>query len=343
MRYYGSIIIFNKYFDKILLVEYDKNKYMLPCIENKTNVNINMFTLTLLNDFCIYKNNIYFLDETFYILNKNKYVYYMICSVQDVNINSNVDFDDSEYFDVKFINFSDIKNKNLIDKIILEKIDIVKKNNNKNQNLLESNGVCDNKLFSISTLVKIMSDYYAIRNYILYYLRNINFKTTIENILKYVKKILSDKITIYDCIISIIFDTKERIINQNELYFCTYRHDIGLKNQFIVENTFNKLTLNNINNLNNNTKYYLLINTKFNEYIYDINLYSTNLEFILTNTLDKQITKKIYDKYTSYYIIDVYQCLEDSITFYIIDNNIITTLGVNNMLLTKYILGFIIV
>lgn len=319
MRYYGSIIIFNKFFDKILLIEYKKNKFMLPCIENKTNVNINFITICILNDFFNIKKNIYFSYDTFYMRKDFNYIYYMVCSID----NENILFDDSEYYDVKFISLVDIINKNLLDKNILDNIITINKNNiNVNMN----------------KIIKTFPDYYNIRNHILYYLRNLKYKSTLGELYLYIKS-LSYNITNYDCIISMIFDTKNRIICKDENYYCKYRHNKTLLNEFINYNIFNQLTYELTYELLFNNKYYLLVSDNFNEYtIINNNIYANNLEFILINSLDTKITKKIYMKYSAYYLIDIKKCISDNILFYIVDNYTIITLGHNGLLLSKYIL-----
>ncbi len=322
MRYYGSIIIFNKYFDKILLIEYEKNKFMLPCIENKNNINININTLILLNDF-LYKKNIYISYDTFYILNSDKSIFYMICSLQDVE--KNIYFDDSEYFDVKFVSLEYIINNNLLDKNILDNIITINKNNIN---------------VYITKYIKINADYYIIRKHILYYLRNLKYKSTSSDIYIYVKNLLNNvstyNITENDCIISMIFDTTNRIIYEDGYYFSKFRHNKSLLNEFIIENRFSflsyEIACKNI--------YYLLIYNRFNEYIFSDNLYTNNLQFILINSLDPKITKQIYMKYTTYYVIDIKQCILDNILCYIVNDNIIITLGNNGILLSKYILGY---
>lgn len=315
MRYYGSLIIFNKHFNEILLIEYKKNKFMLPVIENKTNININFTTICILNDFFHIKKNIYFAFDTFYIQHNDDYTYYMICSIN----NETIFFDDSEYFDVNFFSFTDIIKKNILNEAIID--NLVK---------IDTNNINVN----IQKIIKYAPDYYNIRKYILYYLRNIKFKSTLFDIFIYVSSKINN-ITEYDCIISMLFDTKNRIFYRDEYYYCKYRHNKLLLNCFNNDNIFENFSYENSDN-----KYYLLIYKNFEEYtITNNNIYSNNLEFILINSLDKKITQQIYNKYTEYYEIDIKKCILDNIIFYKIDANTIITLGNNGMLSYKYILS----
>jgi hypothetical protein len=315
MRYYGSIIIFNKYYDKILLIEDKKNHFILPIVENKTNVNINFTTICILNDFFHVKKNINFSYDTFYIQKDCDYFYYIICSIH----NECIYIDDSEYFDAKFVDITDIFNKNLLDKNILDNILNINKNNINTD---------------IQKFIKTVPDYYNICNYILYYLRNIKFNSTLDEIYLYIINNKITNISKYDCVISMIFDIKNRIVFKDGIYYCKYRHNKKLLNDFTKYNIFNQLSYE----IAYNNKYYLLVSEYFDEYtVINNNIYVNNLEFILINTLDKKITKKIYNKYTKYYEIDIKQCILDDIKFFIVDNNTIITLGHNGMLLSKYI------
>ena len=165
-------------------------------------------------------------------------------------------------------------------------------------------------------------------------MRNIKFNSTLDEIYLYINNYKSNNISKYDCIISMIFDIKNRIIFKDENYYCKYRHNKKFLNNFIEYNIFNQISYE----IACNNKYYLLVSEYFDEYtVINNNLYVNNLEFILTNTLDKKITKKIYNKYTKYYEIDIKQCILDDIKFFIVDDNTIITLGHNGLLLSKYI------
>jgi hypothetical protein len=321
MRYFGSIIIFNKLVNKILLLEYKKNKFMLPCIENKTNLDI--ITITLLNDLNLHEKNILFSYDSFYILNNDTHNYYMFCILNDNT--ENIYFDDSEYFDIRFINITDIITKNILDIKITDKIKEIYYNKDKIN-------------IPKTTFIKNCPNYFIIRRHILNYLRNIKYKNTINEIYANIKDLLPDNITEYDCNISILFDLRERMIISDGFVSAKYRHDNLLLNEFLYENKYNILNFDDIYD----NKYYLLYYEYVNEYTCkNNNLYSNNLQFILINTLDKKITKKIYSKYSGYFEIDVNKCLLDNMIFYIVDNNIIITLGHNNILYSKYILNHI--
>ena len=238
MKIYASIIIFNNKLDKILLIEKIKNIYILPRIENKMNNNINE---TALQNLKIVNINYVELDFFTQIIfsDISDICYYIVARYKNNCDNINYNYSDDEYYDINFIDITQIIKKNIIDINISSQL----------SKLIQTKSV------DYYQFLKLVPNYNKIRSQLLTIIRNDN--TLINNddgtyyldtIIEYINNKYNKNYSDNDIYICIKIDVKNKIkmVENNNMIkiFPTYRHSYILKNLINDDILFDKININ---------------------------------------------------------------------------------------------------
>ena len=348
MKIYASIIIFNNKLDKILLIEKIKNIYILPRIENKINNNINE---TALQNLKIVNINYVELDFFTQIIfsDISDICYYIVARYKNNCDNINYNYSDDEYYDINFIDITQIIKKNLIDINISSQL----------CKLIQTKPV------DYYQFLKLVPNYNKIRSQLLTIIRNDN--TLINNvdgtyyldtIIEYINNKYNKNYSDNDIYICIKIDVKNKIkmVENNNMIkiFPTYRHSYILKNLINDDILFDKININMYNtptgllgptsSIERNTPTGLLgsileveRNTLYFVSNYSYDSYSNSfltypfLHFIIITRCDEQYVKKIYKQYNSIYVLNIDKIKETNMIFYK-SNDIILTRGIYHSL-----------
>jgi len=333
MKIYASIIIFNNKLDKILLIEKIKNIYILPRIENKMNNNINE---TALQNLKIVNINYVELDFFTQIIfsDISDICYYIVARYKNNCDNINYNYSDDEYYDINFIDITQIVKKNIIDINISSQL----------CKLIQTKSV------DYYQFLKLVPNYNKIRSQLLTIIRNDN--TLINNddgtyyldtIIEYINNKYNKNYSDNDIYICIKIDVKNKIkmVENNNMIkiFPTYRHSYILKNLINDDILFDKININMYNtptgllgstsSIERNTLYFVS-NYSYDSYSNSFLTYPF-LHFIIITRCDEQYIKKIYKEYNSIYVLNIDKIKETNMIFYK-SNDIILTRGIYHSL-----------
>jgi hypothetical protein len=339
MKIYASIIIFNNKLDKILLIEKIKNTYMLPRRENKMNNNINETALENLKMVNINYVELDFFTQIIFS-DISDIFYYIIARYKNNCDDINHNYSDDEYYDINFIDITQIIKKNLIDINISSQL----------------YKIIQTKSVDYYKFLKFVPNYNKIRSQLLTIIRNDN--TLINNddgtyyldtIMQYINNKYNKNYSDNDIYICIKIDIKNKIkmVENNNMIkiFPTYRHSYILKNLINDDILFDKININiydtptgllgSNSSIERNTLYFVS-NYNYDSYSNSFLTYPF-LHFIIITRCDEQYVKKIYKEYNSIYVLNIDKIKDTKMIFYK-SNDIILTRGIYHSLPLNFLI-----
>lgn len=312
MKYYSSIILLNKYLDKLLLIEYKRNKFDLILNEYNGLINISDNAFDIFNIININVKYIKFFEETFVYTDNTQIIYFIVCVLDN---DKKYTYFGNDYYDIRFISYDYLCKNNIINSVILENI----------------NHVIFTKLLSYKQFVSIIPNYNKVRYDIILLLRqnlieiNEDGYASILEVKKYLDTKYNKIIDLGHIYVAYIFDTKKKldVKKNNMLIRANYRHNIELQNIINDDIAFELFDISNYDG-----DIYFIDNYNHD----NINFLSAQcLHFIFLLDISKKSIKTIYKSYNNIYKINKQKIIEYNIKFYKANDNVLLSRGIDNM------------